>query len=85
MGSGSGYLSAVFYHLVGSSVGDQGGEIVGIEHVPELVDFSIRNLRKDGLGNALDEGRIVMVAGDGRQGFPQEGGHPFHVSQYSNI
>ena len=27
------------------------------------------NLRKDGLGSALDKGEIIMVAGDGRQGY----------------
>ncbi|KAG6872497.1 hypothetical protein C0995_009359 [Termitomyces sp. Mi166 len=63
VGSGSGYLAAVFHHLVGPT-----GTVVGIEHVDELAKWSIENLRKDGLGEAVDEGRIVIVTGDGRQG-----------------
>lgn len=75
VGSGSGYLSAVLYELVRSDSEDsQGpgaesmGKVVGIEHVSELVDWSIHNLRKNGLGNAIDEGQIKVVAGDGRKG-----------------
>ncbi|KAG2136705.1 protein-L-isoaspartate O-methyltransferase [Suillus clintonianus] len=63
VGSGSGYLCAVLHHLV------PGGIVVGIDHIPELVDWSRDNLRKDGLGPALDKGEIVMVTGDGRQGY----------------
>ncbi|KAJ8580717.1 protein-L-isoaspartate O-methyltransferase [Rhizopogon salebrosus TDB-379] len=62
VGSGSGYLCAVLHHLV------PGGVVVGIDHIPELVDWSKGNLRQDGLGSALDNGEIIMVAGDGRQG-----------------
>ncbi|KAH9924598.1 Pcmt1-prov protein [Amylocystis lapponica] len=42
IGSGSGYL-----------VADGAGTVVGIEHVPELVDWSVQNLARDGLGAAL--------------------------------
>lgn len=72
VGSGSGYLCAVLHHLVSENK-TAGGKVVGIEHIPELVDWSIENLHKDGLGEALDDGRIVMVAGDGRQGYPSAG------------
>jgi protein-L-isoaspartate(D-aspartate) O-methyltransferase len=51
-----------------SSPSGTSGKVVGIEHIPELVKFSVENLRKDGLGPALDDGRIVVVEGDGRQG-----------------
>lgn len=40
--------------------------MIGIEHIPELVEESIKNLRNDGLGRALDEGLIKVVLGDGR-------------------
>ncbi|KAI0754382.1 Pcmt1-prov protein [Daedaleopsis nitida] len=77
VGSGSGYLSAVLYELVRSDSQGPGaestGKVVGIEHVSELVDWSIHNLRKDGLGNAIDEGKIKVVAGDGRKGLPEDG------------
>ena len=78
VGSGSGYLLALFHHLVtdenaGTAHGpdSQDGRIsrvVGIEHIPELVDFSKENLRNDGLGDALASGKIDAVAGDGRAG-----------------
>ncbi|EPQ52326.1 protein-L-isoaspartate D-aspartate O-methyltransferase [Gloeophyllum trabeum ATCC 11539] len=73
VGSGSGYLCAVLFHLV-DAPGSQGqGKVVGIEHVPELVERSTENLRRDGLGRALDEARIEVVAGDGREGYAREG------------
>ncbi len=70
VGSGSGYLAAVFYHLIQDPADPKSadGKVVGIEHIPELVEWSIENLRKDKLGPALDEGKIKMIAGDGRKG-----------------
>jgi protein-L-isoaspartate(D-aspartate) O-methyltransferase len=66
VGSGSGYLVAVLHHLVSSE--GKAGKVVGIEHVPELVQFSVENLKKDGLGKALENNQIEMIVGDGRQG-----------------
>jgi protein-L-isoaspartate(D-aspartate) O-methyltransferase len=63
VGSGSGYLSAVLHHLVGPT-----GKVVGIDHIPELVDWSVKNLKNDGLAEALENKQIEMIAGDGRQG-----------------
>ena len=68
IGSGSGYLLAIFHHIVGES-----GKVVGIEHVPELVDWSAENLRKDGLGKCLDVKQIEVIVGDGRNGCPEKG------------
>jgi len=68
IGSGSGYLVAVLHHLV-----SPGGKVVGIDHIQELVNRSMDNLGRDGLGEALEKGEIVMIAGDGRQGFPEGG------------
>jgi protein-L-isoaspartate(D-aspartate) O-methyltransferase len=68
VGSGSGYLAAVFHHLV-----SPGGKVVGIDHIPQLVDASIANLKKDGLGGALETGEVVILSGDGRLGYAQEG------------
>ncbi|KAK6497743.1 hypothetical protein TWF481_012146 [Arthrobotrys musiformis] len=65
VGSGSGYLVAVMAHMV-----QPGGKIVGIEHIQQLVDLSITNLRKDPLHSSwLDDGTITIVKGDGRLGF----------------
>ena len=68
VGSGSGYLAAVLHHLV-----SPGGKVVGIDHIPALVDWSVQNLKNDGLGAAIDKGEIVMVAGDGREGYASAG------------
>lgn len=69
VGSGSGYLAAVFHHLVSpSDEPNVKGKVVGIEHIPELVDWSGENLKKDGLGKALADNEIMLVAGDGRLG-----------------
>ena len=68
VGSGSGYLTAIFHHLVSPGNGQPTGKVVGIDHIAELVDWSAENLKKDGLGPALESGQIEMIAGDGRQG-----------------
>lgn len=68
VGSGSGYLSAVLHHLVDGPGAAAESRVVAIEHIPELVDWSIENLKKDGLGKELETGRIKVVAGDGRKG-----------------
>ncbi|KAF3908067.1 hypothetical protein ABW21_db0204375 [Orbilia brochopaga] len=68
VGSGSGYLVAVMAHMV-----QPGGRVVGIEHIQELVDLSISNLRKDPLhASWLDDGTITIIRGDGRRGYPSK-------------
>lgn len=43
--------------------------MVGIDHIPELVDWSVENLKRDNLAHAVSETKeIEMIAGDGRQG-----------------
>ena len=74
VGSGSGYLTAIFHHLVSPGNGQSAGKVVGIDHMTELVDWSVGNLKKDELGPALESGQIEMIAGDGRKGM---------LSQYS--
>ncbi|TFK73434.1 Pcmt1-prov protein [Pluteus cervinus] len=88
VGSGSGYLAAVFHHLVSPPAGGINsspntpstlsaptpkGKVVGIEHIPELVDWSKENLKADGLGEKIENGEIRIIVGDGRLGFPEEG------------
>ncbi|KAF3110682.1 hypothetical protein TWF569_003609 [Orbilia oligospora] len=68
VGSGSGYLVAVMAHMV-----QPGGRVVGIEHIQELVDLSIKNLRKDATHSAwLDDGTITIIKGDGRLGYKEK-------------
>ena len=41
------------------------GKIVGIDHIPEFIELSKRNLKRDGHREKLDSGQICMVVGDG--------------------
>lgn len=69
VGSGSGYLTCVMALMVGET-----GHVVGIEHIKQLVDDSIVNVRKDPkLAALLDSGNMKLVAGDGRLGYPEDG------------
>ncbi|KAF5389612.1 hypothetical protein D9757_004212 [Collybiopsis confluens] len=77
VGSGSGYLSAVFWHLINDPVGlKEDSEastkptVTGVEHIPQLAEWSLSNLKLDGLGEALEERQIEIVTGDGRLGYP---------------
>jgi protein-L-isoaspartate(D-aspartate) O-methyltransferase len=66
VGSGSGYLLPIFHHLV-----SPGGKVVGVEHIPELVEASRRALSVHHR-DALEDGSIEVHVGDGRKGWPKE-------------
>ncbi|XP_029454408.1 protein-L-isoaspartate(D-aspartate) O-methyltransferase-like isoform X3 [Rhinatrema bivittatum] len=66
VGSGSGYLTACFAKLIGPM-----GKAIGIDHIEELVRDSIRNIQQDD-PTLLTSGRLKLVVGDGRQGYPEE-------------
>lgn len=66
VGSGSGYLTACMAEMVGKT-----GKVVGIEHIPELVDQSKRNIKR-GNSDLLESGQVVLVVGDGRQGYEND-------------
>lgn len=44
---------------------------VGIDHIPELVEISKQNVMKDN-PDLLNSGQVVLVSGDGRQGYPEQ-------------
>ncbi|KAI8971984.1 protein-L-isoaspartate O-methyltransferase [Mycotypha africana] len=67
IGSGSGYLSACMAHMVGER-----GKVVGVEHIKELVEASIRNCRKSH-SEWIDNGLLKLIEGDGRLGYKSEG------------
>lgn len=46
------------------------GKAIGIEHIPELVNKSLVNIKKNH-ADLLDSGRIVISVGDGRLGYPE--------------
>eukprot|EP00294_Goniomonas_avonlea_P006517 CAMPEP_0114543260 /NCGR_PEP_ID=MMETSP0114-20121206/2262_1 /TAXON_ID=31324 /ORGANISM="Goniomonas sp, Strain m" /LENGTH=238 /DNA_ID=CAMNT_0001727589 /DNA_START=73 /DNA_END=789 /DNA_ORIENTATION=- len=66
VGSGSGYLAVVMTKMVGPT-----GKVVGIDHIPDLVASSVKNTQI-GNGDLLASGNLVLVAGDGRAGYPSE-------------
>jgi len=80
IGSGSGYLCAVLHHLVTSYAEDQPdkvdvpGKVIGIDHIPELVDWSLENLKQDPrIRRAVEDSQVEIHVGDGRLGYPNDG------------
>lgn len=79
IGSGSGYLTAVFAELVhpktASDDTDNGGRVVGMEHIPALKELGEENYRGTVRGREmLERGRVRFVVGDGRKGWRGERG-----------
>ncbi|XP_031250719.1 protein-L-isoaspartate O-methyltransferase 1-like [Pistacia vera] len=66
VGSGTGYLTACFAVMVGPQ-----GRAVGVEHIPELVNSSIKNIEKSAAAPLLKDGSLAVHVGDGRQGWPE--------------
>lgn len=68
VGSGSGYLTHVFAELI-----KPGGQVIGVDHIQELVDLAKTNMAKSQEGRALLESGIVkFIKADGRLGHPSE-------------
>eukprot|EP01083_Nonionella_stella_P129443 392785_1 len=65
VGSGSGYLSVCMAYMVGNR-----GQVIGIEHIKELHELSIKNINKSHK-NLLRSGHLKLIVGDGRQGYPR--------------
>mmetsp|Transcript_40769 Transcript_40769/g.130096 ORF Transcript_40769/g.130096 Transcript_40769/m.130096 type:complete len:226 (-) Transcript_40769:221-898(-) len=64
VGSGTGYLSAVMAQMVGPE-----GRVVGVEHIPQLVEMSLTNMRKDpDNGKLMDSGRVRLLVALARRG-----------------
>ncbi|KAL2816352.1 protein-L-isoaspartate O-methyltransferase [Aspergillus granulosus] len=74
IGSGSGYLTHVIANLVvdpSSSNGPQ-GQVIGVDHIQELVDLAGNNMKKSEEGRKLLEtGVVKFVKADGRRGWPE--------------
>jgi protein-L-isoaspartate(D-aspartate) O-methyltransferase len=66
VGHGSGYLVACMAEMVGPT-----GKVVGIEHVDQLTQKSIKNVNND-KPELLTSGRVKLITGDGRKGFKEE-------------
>nr|XP_009795961.1 PREDICTED: protein-L-isoaspartate O-methyltransferase 1-like [Nicotiana sylvestris]XP_016467881.1 PREDICTED: protein-L-isoaspartate O-methyltransferase 1-like [Nicotiana tabacum] len=66
VGSGTGYLTACFALMVGPQ-----GRAVGVEHIPELVAWSTKNVERSAAAPLLKEGSLSLHVGDGRKGWPE--------------
>ena len=86
IGSGSGYLTAVFAELV-AGAGDagtagtaaagkgKGGRVVGLEHIAALKELGEQNFARSERGREmLSAGTVAFVVGDGRKGWKEKGG-----------
>lgn len=65
VGSGSGYLTVCMAKMVGNT-----GTVVGIEHMPKLVELSKKNINKNH-SELIKNGNVLLIEGDGRQGFAE--------------
>ena len=68
VGCGSGYLCATFYEM---TVKDEKANVIGIEHIEELAQFSRDNLKNAGYSSQMENGNIKVVCGDARQGYKE--------------
>ncbi|XP_017298136.1 protein-L-isoaspartate(D-aspartate) O-methyltransferase-like isoform X5 [Diaphorina citri] len=78
VGSGSGYLTTCFAHMVGKN-----GSVVGVEHIPEIVNHAsnVTTLHYPKLNK-----RIKFICGDGRLGYPEGGPYDvIHVGASSEV
>lgn len=55
VGSGSGYLTACMAFMVGPR-----GRVIGLEHIPELIEVSTRNVLDD-CPHFIKEGRVKFI------------------------
>lgn len=56
--AGSGYLTACFALMVGPQ-----GQTVGVDHIPELVSLSIKNIQKSAAATLLKDGSLSVHVG----------------------
>ena len=71
IGSGSGYLTVALSKMTNDT-----GLVVGVEHIPELYEFGLNNVKKHH-SNLLNNKKIIFVNQDGRKGCAQYG--PYKV------
>ncbi|XP_034934672.1 protein-L-isoaspartate(D-aspartate) O-methyltransferase [Chelonus insularis] len=79
VGSGSGYLTACMGVMLGDS-----GVAVGIDHIQQLQALATKNIKAD-KPELLESGRVELVVGDGRKGYPPHAPYDaIHVGAAAN-
>ncbi|KAL0487387.1 L-isoaspartate O-methyltransferase [Acrasis kona] len=77
VGSGSGYSLSCFAHMT-SYYNKTKSYIVGIEHIPSLVEITKQNIIKDDKTvKIFNQDTIHVICGDGFEGVPDQS--PFHI------
>ncbi|PYI10499.1 protein-L-isoaspartate O-methyltransferase [Aspergillus sclerotiicarbonarius CBS 121057] len=74
IGSGSGYLTHVLANLVMSvsSTNETSCQVIGVDHIPELVELARGNMLKSKQGRSLlESGSVKFVTADGRLGWKE--------------
>lgn len=56
--AGTGYLTACFALMVGPE-----GHAIGVEHIPELVSFSIENIKRSAAAQPMKDGSLSVHEG----------------------
>eukprot|EP00249_Psilotum_nudum_P012549 c23848_g1_i7 orf=679-1200(-) len=51
----------------------EAGRVVGLEHIPQLVDKSIESIKCGPAAHLLESGILSINVADGKQGYPQAG------------
>jgi protein-L-isoaspartate(D-aspartate) O-methyltransferase len=64
IGSGSGWTTALLAQILGEK-----GKVIGIEILPELVEFGKKNVEKY---NFIKKGIVKMICADGSKGYKEE-------------
>jgi len=67
IGSGSAYLTCAL-----SALTNYQGTVIGVEHIEQLINFGINNIKKNH-ENLLNNKKIIIVKGDGRKGCKKYG------------
>ena len=83
IGSGSGYLTAVFGYLVETNKKNNKGLVYGIDIYPELVEKSLNNIRKNN-SDLLIHNKLKIIVGDGWEGYPELLFDAIHVGASAN-
>ena len=74
VGCGSGYLVGIFSYLVEAD--KKNGKVVGIDIVPELIEKSKANLKKDN-SDLLNNQNVKIVVGNGWKGYPEKSSNQY--------
>jgi len=83
IGSGSGYLTAIFGYLTETNKNNNNSLVYGIDIYPELVKKSINNINNNN-SDLLKQNKLNIIVGDGWDGYPELLFDAIHVGMTTN-